>query len=73
MADSLTYKQISQLVSPLEIYQPELHAPFSLSVFFRPPYLSSCIQFLNHLTKFMKQIMGATLLQDKQITTFCNE
>ena len=52
MPDSLTYKQLTQLVSPLEIYQPELHAPFSLSVFFRPPYLSSFNQFLNHLTKF---------------------
>jgi hypothetical protein len=73
MLDSLTYKQLSQLVSPLEIYQPELHAPFSLSVFFRPTYLSSFNQFLNHLTKFMKRIMGATILEDKQITTSCNE
>jgi hypothetical protein len=73
MPDSLTYKQLSQLVSPLEIYQLELHAPFSLSVFFGLPYLSSFNQFLNHLTKFTKQTMGATLLQDKQITTPCNE
>jgi hypothetical protein len=66
MPDSLTYKQFSQLVSPLKIYQPEQHATFS-SVFFRPPYLTSFNQFMNHLTKFMKRIMGATLLETSNL------
>jgi hypothetical protein len=72
MQDSLTYKPLSELASLLEIYHPQLHAPLPLSVFFRPPYLYSFNQFLNHLTKFIKRIIGATLLEDKQLPAMSN-